>query len=54
MKMTDRRRGGKMLPKGLEKPYAEIYRAVFEDGMVDGKHKVLVAMAVAGAIGCYP
>ena len=43
-----------MLPKGLEKPYAEFYRAVFEDGEVDGKNKVLVAMAVAGAIGCYP
>jgi len=43
-----------MLPKGLEKPYTEFYQAVFADGVVDEKNKVLVAMAVAGAIGCYP
>ena len=43
-----------MLPKGLEKPYTEFYQAVFADGVVIGKNKVLVAMAVAGAIGCYP
>ncbi|MEI8190791.1 MAG: hypothetical protein WCI75_13845 [candidate division NC10 bacterium] len=43
-----------MLPKGLEKPYTEFYQAVFADGEVDGKTKILVAMAVAGAIGCYP
>jgi len=38
-----------MLPKGLEKPYTEFYQAVFADGVVDGKNKVLVAMAVAMA-----
>ncbi len=43
-----------MLPAGLEHQFNAFYAAVYTDGEVDGKTKVLIGMAVAMALGCAP
>lgn len=41
-----------MLPTGLEQQFNSFYGAVYADGAVDGKTKVLIGMAVSMALGC--
>lgn len=43
-----------MLLAEMEKQFNAFYAAVYADGELDGKTKVLLGMAVAMAIGCYP
>lgn len=43
-----------MLPTGLEQQFNAFYQAVYADGELDGKTKLLMGMAVAMALGCYP
>ena len=43
-----------MLPTGLEQQFNDFYGTVYADGEVDGKTKVLIGMAVAMGLGCYP
>ena len=43
-----------MLPTGLKQQFNAFYAATYADGEVDGKTKVLIGMAVAMALGCYP
>ncbi len=43
-----------MLPAEMEKQFNAFYAAVYADGDVDGKTKVLIGMAVAMALGCDP
>jgi alkylhydroperoxidase/carboxymuconolactone decarboxylase family protein YurZ len=43
-----------MLPVELDQQFNAFYSAVYADGELDGKTKVLLGMAVAMAIGCYP
>lgn len=43
-----------MLPAELEQQFNAFYGAVYKDGEVDGKTKVLIGMAVAMALGCAP
>ena len=43
-----------MLSAEMEKQFNAFYAAVYADGELDGKTKVLLGMAVAMAIGCYP
>ena len=43
-----------MLSAEMEKQFNAFYTAVYADGELDGKTKVLLGMAVAMAIGCYP
>lgn len=43
-----------MLSEGLEEQFNAFYAAAYTDGEVDGKSKVLIGMAVAMALGCYP
>jgi alkylhydroperoxidase/carboxymuconolactone decarboxylase family protein YurZ len=43
-----------MLPAELEEQFTDFYQAAYADGEVDGKTKVLIGMAVAMTVGCYP
>jgi alkylhydroperoxidase/carboxymuconolactone decarboxylase family protein YurZ len=43
-----------MLPSGLEEQFTAFYHAAYADGEVDPKTKILIGMAVASAVGCYP
>ena len=43
-----------MLPTELEERFNAFYGAVYGHGEMDGKSKVLIGMAVAMALGCYP
>ncbi len=43
-----------MLPMELERQFNAFYGSVYAEGEVDGKTKILIAMAVAMALGCYP
>jgi hypothetical protein len=52
--MAPERRGGVMLPAELEKQFNDFYHAAYADGEVDGQTKVLIGMAVAMTVGCYP
>jgi len=42
-----------MLPIEMEKQFNAFYAAVYADGELDGKAKVLIGMAVAMALGCF-
>ena len=43
-----------MLPRELEEQFNGFYHAVYADGEVDGKTKILIGLAVAMAVACYP
>lgn len=43
-----------MLPKKQEKCYTEFYDATVENGTFDIKTTLMIQMAAAFAIGCYP
>jgi len=43
-----------MLSKKLEKSYTEFYDATVENGTFDIKTTLMIQLAAAFAIGCYP
>ncbi len=42
-----------MLPTELEQQFNAFYAAVYADGELDSKTKVLLGMTVATALGCH-
>ena len=43
-----------MLKPELDKLANEFYQAVFAEGEVDARTKILIGTAVAMTVGCYP
>ncbi len=43
-----------MLPAKLEEQFNAFYQAAYADGEVDGKTKILIGMAVAMVLACFP
>jgi alkylhydroperoxidase/carboxymuconolactone decarboxylase family protein YurZ len=43
-----------VLPSGLDEQFTAFYHEAYADGAVDGKTKILIGMAMASAMGCYP
>ena len=43
-----------MLPEKLEKKYTDFYEATVENGIFDSKTTLMIQLAAAFALGCYP
>lgn len=43
-----------MLPEKLEKKYTDFYAATAENGTIDARTTVMIQLAAAFAVGCYP
>jgi alkylhydroperoxidase/carboxymuconolactone decarboxylase family protein YurZ len=52
--VPDQGKEERVLPSGLEERFTSFYHEAYADGEVDGKTKILIGMAVASAVGCYP
>jgi alkylhydroperoxidase/carboxymuconolactone decarboxylase family protein YurZ len=50
----DQEKEERVLPSGLDGQFTAFYHEAYTDGEVDGKTKILIGMAVASAVGCYP